>query len=94
MRCSVKKQLCVELYRLIHLPVQLCAGSSNGSSNGSLLLKPLLLVSDLDDTLVQHTFEGAQGAETAAAAFKDLWERSKAAGINCKLAVNTGRWVG
>lgn len=66
-------------------------GSSNGSSNGSLLLKPLLLVSDLDDTLVQHTFEGAQGAETAAAAFKDLWERSKAAGINCKLAVNTGR---
>jgi hypothetical protein len=58
-----------------------------------VLLKPLLLVSDLDDTLMQHTFKGAQDADTATAALKALWERSKAAGVGCKLAINTGRWV-
>lgn len=58
----------------------------------SRLLKPLLLVSDLDDTLVAHT-TAAPGADAASAAFKAMWEGSRAAGINCKLAINTGRWA-
>jgi hypothetical protein len=63
--------------------------SPMGSS--SRLVKPLLLVSDLDDTLVAHT-TAAPGADVASAAFKAMWEGSRAAGINCKLAINTGRW--
>lgn len=55
------------------------------------LTKPLLLVSDLDDTLTQNTLQDVQHADAASAAFKGMWETSRAAGINCKLAINTGR---
>lgn len=70
------------------------AGSSQVESlptaSARRLLKPLLLVSDLDDTLVAHT-TSAPGSDAASAAFKAMWESSKAAGIHCKLAINTGR---
>jgi len=53
------------------------------------LAKPLLLVSDLDDTLIGST----PAADASTAAFKAVWDRSRAAGVNCTLAINTGRYV-
>lgn len=52
------------------------------------LAKPLL-VSDLDDTLLGST----PAADASTAAFKAVWDRSRAAGVNCTLAINTGRYV-
>lgn len=58
------------------------------ASAGSQLSKPLLLVSDLDDTLLGH---GTTAHDSSSATFKTVWERSRALGIPCKLAINTGR---
>eukprot|EP00878_Enallax_costatus_P017652 GHUV01018546.1.p3 GENE.GHUV01018546.1~~GHUV01018546.1.p3 ORF type:complete len:111 (+),score=39.19 GHUV01018546.1:561-893(+) len=55
---------------------------------GSQLIKPLLLVSDLDDTLLGNAIKDVDSHSTT---FKTVWERSRALGINCKLAINTGR---
>ena len=57
------------------------------------LSKPLLLVSDLDDTLARHTAWDVPhaAADAATSALKAMWESSRAAGIRCKLAINTGR---
>lgn len=55
------------------------------------LTKPLLLVSDLDDTLTRNTLLDVPNADAATSAFKAMWEASRAAGIDCKLAINTGR---
>lgn len=56
-----------------------------------ILTRPLLLVSDLDDTLVQHT-HNVPGTDAASAALKAIWERSRDAGVRCKLAINKGRY--
>lgn len=49
----------------------------------------LLLSSDLDDTLLSSSRDPALDA--ASTAFKALVERSRAAGVPFKLAINTGR---
>lgn len=53
-------------------------------------MKSLLLVSDFDDTLVGNAIKDVDSHTTT---FKTVWERSRASGINCKLAINTGRCV-
>lgn len=58
-------------------------------TRGARLAAPLLLVADLDDTLISKNAE----LDAGSAAFKALWERSSAAGMRCKLAINTGRQV-
>ena len=60
-----------------------------GAAASSQLVRPLILVSDLDDTLIGST----PAADAATAAFKVMWDRSKAAGVRCTLAVNTGRYA-
>lgn len=60
------------------------------AASAGILTRPLLLVSDLDDTLVQHT-HNVPGADAASAALKAIWERSRDAGVHCKLAIYKGR---
>uniref|UniRef100_A0A383V3B4 Sucrose phosphatase-like domain-containing protein n=1 Tax=Tetradesmus obliquus TaxID=3088 RepID=A0A383V3B4_TETOB len=58
---------------------------------GARLSRPLLLVSDLDDTLLPCKLPQLPQHEQAAAAFRDVWNRSRALGLSCKFVINTGR---
>jgi hypothetical protein len=59
---------------------------------GACLSRPLLLVSDLDDTLLPCKLpQQPQHEQAAAAAVRDAWNRSRALGISCKFVINTGR---
>ncbi|KAF6261087.1 sucrose-6F-phosphate phosphohydrolase-domain-containing protein [Scenedesmus sp. NREL 46B-D3] len=58
---------------------------------GVRLSRPLLLVSDLDDTLLPCKLPQQPQHEQAAAAFKEVWNRSRSLGMSCKFVINTGR---
>jgi hypothetical protein len=61
---------------------------------GVRLSRPLLLVSDLDDTLLPCKLPQLPQHEQAAAVFREVWNRSRALGLPCKFVINTGRWGG
>jgi hypothetical protein len=51
------------------------------------LTRKLLMVSDLDDTMVGVCKE----SDAYTAAFRDFWHQAQASGHPCKLVYNTGR---
>lgn len=51
------------------------------------LTQPLLLVSDLDDTMTYHS-----ELDHATHQFKQLWDHARGR-MDCKLVFNTGRWA-